>query len=104
MARPTLKTSTFKTRTRPQKAQSLRNLKRRFPAPARGNGRVQWACRRALWALGEAPTSEILQFAYALKRHGGGRIEEWDGWSTRRALASIGAIRTGKLWRLPADY
>ena len=54
--------------------------------------------------MGEAPTSEILQFAYALKRHGGGRIEEWDGWSTRRALASIGAIRTGKLWRLPADY
>ena len=48
--------------------------------------------------MGEAPTSEILQFAYALKLHGGGRIEEWDGWSTRRALASIGAIRTGKLW------
>jgi hypothetical protein len=34
------------------------------PNRPRGNGRVQRACRRALWGLeGEATTSEILQFA-----------------------------------------
>jgi Transposase IS66 family len=43
------------------------------PNRPRGNGRVQRACRRALWELeGEATTSEILQFAYVLKLHRGG--------------------------------
>src|SRR6266487_347412 len=36
---------------RPQKPASRRNLTRRPPNPAKGNGRVQRACRRALWGL-----------------------------------------------------
>ena len=80
-------------RTRSQITASRRNLARRLHSPARGNGKVQQACRRALWVLNEASTSEILQFTYAGKLHRGERVEEWDSRSTRRALAAIGAVR-----------
>src|SRR6516164_4388932 len=79
-----------------RKPETLRNLLRRLPAPARRNGRLQKACYRALWGLGEASTTEINQWSHALRVHRGERIREGDTWATRRALASIGATRTGR--------
>jgi len=55
-----------------QKTQALRNLRRRPARPALGAGRVQRACRRALWALGEASTSAAIEWAYARRLLMGG--------------------------------
>ena len=85
--------------------QKLRNLAHRPAKPAKGNGRVQRACKRVLWALGEASTSEVLQWTCAMKLHRDQHIEQWDSRSTRRALKSIGAQRLdrastiGRPWR-----
>src|SRR5262249_6200928 len=52
-------------RTRPQIPTWRRNLSRRLPKPAEGNGRVQRACRRALLVHGTASTSDVIAWAYA---------------------------------------
>ncbi len=77
-------------------SRSLRNLLRRPYAPAKGNGRLQVRARWALWALGEASTSEILQRTCAKKLHRGDRVREGDTWATRRALGAIGALKIGR--------
>jgi hypothetical protein len=95
-------------RTASQKTASLRNLTRRPSAPAKGNGRVQRLARRALWALGEASTSQIMEWAYCGKLHRGERIANHDNRAARRALEQIGALRVARaktigrpiIWRL----
>src|SRR5262245_2392937 len=52
-------------RTRLQIAASRRNLLRRLPTPAKGNGRVEKSCRMAFMALGDTiSTSQAIEFAY----------------------------------------
>jgi hypothetical protein len=92
----------------PPLTRSLRNLSRRPPAPAKGNGRLQRQARRVLWAVGAASTSQILQWTCCDKLHRGKRITVHDSRAARRALQSIGATRTGRamtsgrpwIWRL----
>jgi hypothetical protein len=78
-------------RTRLQITAQRRNLSRRLPRPARGNGHVQKACRRALWALQTASTSTIIEWAYVGER----RRKDFN-LAVRRALESIGAERIGR--------
>jgi hypothetical protein len=86
---------------------NLGNLARRPARPALGRGRVQVLVRRALRALGEANTSEIMRWAYCRKHLRGVRLANHDNRSTRRALDRI-ANRVGRaggrgrpvLWRL----
>jgi hypothetical protein len=87
---------------------SQRNLARRPPKPAQGNGRrVQVRARRALWALNEASTSEVISWAYPQLMWGDRNRNHYNR-AARRALQSIGAIRIGRapttgrpwLWRL----
>jgi len=52
------------TRASRKKPAFLRNLQ---PKPALGNGRVQKACKRALYALTEASTSEITSWTFATR-------------------------------------
>jgi hypothetical protein len=93
-----------------QLTRSLRNLRLRPAKPALNNGRVQRAARRALWALHEASTSEIMEWTHGLKLHRGERLMNWDRESARRALKQIGALEIGRAktigrpwrWRLPA--
>jgi hypothetical protein len=91
-----------------QLTRSRRNLLRRPRSPAKGQGRVQRLARRALWALSEASTSEILKWTHGFKLHRGERLANWDSLTARRALKQIGAIKTGRaatigrpmLWRM----
>jgi hypothetical protein len=94
----------------PELTPSIRNLSRRLAKPALGNGRVQRAARRALWALEMASTSQVLEWTCSSKRHRGERTTEHDSRAARRALERIGAVRIGRartigspwIWRLPA--
>jgi hypothetical protein len=96
-----------KTQSPLRKSQSLRNLARRLRAPAEGNGHVQRSAMRALWALGEANTSEILEWTCCSKLHRGERLANHDNRAARRALSRI-AVRIGRaptrgrpwVWRL----
>src|SRR5262245_42914263 len=96
---------------RSKNPRSLRNLTLRLPAPTKGNGRIQKACLRSLWALGEASTSEIMQWACCMKLHRGDRVFNHDYRTCRRALAAIGAIKIGRaktigrpwIWSAPPD-
>jgi hypothetical protein len=54
-------------KTRPQ-ITARRNLARRPRAPAKGTGRVQVLARRALWVLGTASTSQIMEWTYVTLR------------------------------------
>ena len=74
---------------------SLRNLSRRLPKPAKGNGRLQKACRWALWAHGgQCSTSTIIDWCYARQLLIGGEKRRNDfNRAVRRALESIGAKR-----------
>jgi hypothetical protein len=84
-------------RTRLQITAQRRNLSRRLPRPARGNGHVQKACRRALWALQTASTSTIIEWAYARELLIVGERRRKDfNLAVRRALESIGAERIGR--------
>jgi len=66
-------------------------------AAAQGRGRVQRACRRALWALGTASTSDVIAWAYAQRLLIGGDPRRNDfNRAARRALATIGAVRVGR--------
>jgi hypothetical protein len=68
---------------------------RRLARPALGRGRVQVLARRALRALGEASTSEIMRWVYCRKYLRGERLANHDNRSTRRALDRI-ANRVGR--------
>ena len=81
-----------------------------MPKPAKGNGRLQRACRRVLWAHdGQCSTSVIIDWCYARRllilgerRRNGFNV------AVRRALEAISAERCGRaatigrpiLWRL----
>jgi hypothetical protein len=52
-------------RTSNIKAAMNRNLSRRPAKPALGNGRVQRGIRRALWVLGTASTTEIMEWTHS---------------------------------------
>jgi hypothetical protein len=83
--------------TRAHQSVWRRNLSRRLKRPALGNGRVQKAARRALWALGTASTSQIIEFAYARRLLMLGEKRKNDlNRAARRALLAIGARRIGR--------
>jgi hypothetical protein len=67
------------------------NLAQRPPAPARGAGYVQKMVRRALWALGTASTSQVLEWTRCR-----GPVRHCDYRAARRALEQIGAERMGR--------
>ena len=88
------------------------NLKRRPARPARLRGRVQLAAERVLYLYGTATTSDVVDYAHALrltiqqeKRH------NWLNFGARRALESIGAVKVGRaktigspwLWTMDAS-
>jgi hypothetical protein len=84
-----------------------RNLARRLPKPALNRGHVQVLALRALRVLGEASTSEILQWTCATKFYRGKRLANHDNRAARRALDRIAvrvrrAVTRGRpwLWRL----
>jgi hypothetical protein len=84
-----------------------RNLAQRLARPAFGNGRLQRLARRALIVLGEATTSQVMEWTCCRKRLHGRRIECHDYRAARRALDRV-AVRVGRarsigrpiLWRL----
>ena len=70
---------------------------RRRANPARLRGRVQLAAERVLFLYGTATTSDVVDYAHALRlvmrqerRH------NWLSFGARRALESIGAQRVGR--------
>jgi len=85
-----------------------------LPKPAKGNGRLQRACRRVLWAHdGQCSTSVIIDWCYARRllilgerRRNGFNV------AVRRALEAISAERCGRaatigrpiLWRLRSPW
>jgi len=75
----------------PQIPSWRRNLSRRLPNPAGGRGRVQRACRRALWALETALTPDVIAWAYGrrLLVCGDKRKNDFNR-AARRALVTIG--------------
>jgi hypothetical protein len=76
--------------TRTHQSVWRRNLSRRLKAPALGNGRIQKAARNALWALGTASTSQIIEFAYARRLLMLGERRKNDlNRAARRALLAI---------------
>jgi hypothetical protein len=86
--------------------QILRNLSRRLPKPALGNGRVQTQSKRCFCAFGDViSTSDAISWAFPRADR---RTNNFNR-SVRRALMSIGAVRVGRaktmgrpwLWRLP---
>src|SRR5262249_21805819 len=84
-------------RTPLQKAAALRNLSRRLSKPALGRGRVQRACRRALWAHGECSTSEVIAWAYARRLLMGSERRKNDfNRAVRHALVVLGAAKIGR--------
>lgn len=93
-------------RTSRQQAAALRNLSHRLAKPSLGRGRIQRQCRRALWALGTASTSDAIAWSYR-EVMWGERSRHFNR-AAIRALTSIGAVRVGRaktigrpwLWRL----
>jgi hypothetical protein len=87
---------------------SLLNLRRRPAKPALGNGKIQVLAWRALFALGEASTRDVMKWTYCREYYAGERFKNWHNLSTRRALEGIGAVRVGRaltrgrpwIWRL----
>jgi len=96
-------------RTLPQKPASRRNLSRRLPKPALGNGRVQIQCKRAFIAFdGPISSSDAIDWAFPKADRRPNTLNR----SVRRALESIGAVRVGRsktgrgtpiMWRLADD-
>jgi hypothetical protein len=88
-----------------------RLLKLRPARPSYRRGPVQTRARYALWALGEASTSEIMVWTHCMREHRGERRTNGDRWSARRALLQIGAVSVGRahtigrpiIWKLPED-
>src|SRR5262249_19780384 len=81
----------------PNLTQNLRNLSKRPAKPAKGNGRVQTACKHALWALGTASTSDCIGFAYASRLLLNGERRNGNmSRAVQHALVSIGAQRIGR--------
>src|SRR4029453_15992700 len=85
-----------------------RNLSCRIARPAAGNGRLQVAARRALWASDEPiTTSAALVWAYPRRQRGDKRLDGQQYRYMRRALDRV-ADRIGHglgagrpwLWRL----
>lgn len=73
------------------------NLRLKPAKPARLRGRVQLAAERVLFLYGTATTSDVVDYAHALrlvmrqeKRH------NWLSFGARRALASSGAVKVGR--------
>jgi hypothetical protein len=73
---------------------------------------VQLAAERVLHLYGEASTAHVIDFAYPLRLLIlGERRRDTFARASRRALASIGAVRVGRaktigrpwLWRMPID-
>jgi hypothetical protein len=83
-------------RARRQSTAKFRNLSRRPPAPAKGNGHVQIGAERALIAHcgGPITTTTAMEWAYALRRHQGKPIKTRHYRYMRRALGAI-ADRVG---------
>jgi len=75
-----------------QKPQPRSNLSR---IAAKGNGRVQRQCRRALLVHGTISTSDAIAWAYRELMWGAPRRNTLNR-ATRRALASIGAVKVGR--------
>ena len=86
---------TLANRSQPRQSAWRRNLARRLPKPALNRGRVQVLALRALRVLGEANTSEILQWTCCRKLHRGQRLANHDNRACRRALDRI-AERVGR--------
>jgi hypothetical protein len=94
-------------------ARSHRNLLRRPPKPARGNGRVEKSCRIAFIALGDTiSTSQAIEWAYARRLLiCGERRRNGFNVAVRRAMKATGAVRVGRaktigrpwIWRLPGS-
>src|SRR5262245_22115295 len=86
-----------------------RNLAHRLEKPAQGNGRIQKAALRALWAHeGTATTAQVAEWAYCRKLEiEKGRLTKSEYRHIRRALDGV-ADRVGRaggmgrpiLWRL----
>src|SRR5215467_11991369 len=97
------------TQTSERKSRPYHGLRHRSPCAARGNGRIQKACLRALWALETASTPQILEWTCCGKLHRGDRLMRWDYWTGWRALRAIGAQQLHRspargrpwLWSLP---
>src|SRR5262249_21791646 len=72
----------------------LQNLSKGPSKPARGMGRIQRSCRRALIAHGIISTSEAISWAYSkrLLMDGAKRNNDMNG-TVRNALEAIGAKR-----------
>src|SRR5262249_51800343 len=98
-------------RTSLKKAPSPANLQRGHVKPALGNGRLQRRAMRVLWLFGTVTTADVVDWAYAVKRHKGMAIALHDRNSAARALRSIGAQRVARgagrgrpwLWALSED-
>jgi hypothetical protein len=93
-------------RTPLKEATWRRNLSRRLPAPAKGNGRVQRQCRRALLAHdGPISTSVAICWSYRELMWGAPSKDSLSR-AVRHALISIGAVKIARspgrpwLWKL----
>jgi len=75
-----------------QKPRSRSNLSRRA---AKGNGRVQRLCRRALLVHGTISTSDAIAWSYHALMWGAPRRNTLNR-AARRALVSIGAVKIGR--------
>jgi hypothetical protein len=82
-------------RTRLQIQSSRRNLLRRLPAPAQGNGKVQRLCRRCLEVHGTATTSTAVAWAYRELMLGAPTRDALT-LAVRRAMVGIGAIKIAR--------
>jgi hypothetical protein len=95
-------------RTRLQLAAQRRNLARRLAKPAKLNGKLQKAAKRAFVAFdGQLDTGIVADWGYSTER--ARSLDSSKYRRLRRALASIGAVKIGRaktqgrpwIWRLP---
>jgi hypothetical protein len=95
-------------RARLKKPAWKRNFKRKLPRPAQSNGRLQRACRRALWAHDVVSTSVAMDWCYWRLQWEERRPNHLN-LAVRYAMKTIGAVRIGRartrgrpwLWRAP---
>jgi hypothetical protein len=88
-----------------------RNLSHRPAKPALNRGRVQQAALRALWALREASTSQVLTWTAYMKYHRGEHVGRNDSRAARRVLERY-ATRIGRantigrpvLWKIRPEF
>jgi len=97
MPSPSKRRVSPRTRKRSRIPQWYANLRLKPAKSARLRGRVQLAAQRVLYLYGTATTSDVIDYAHALrlviqqeKRH------NWLAFGARRALESIGAKRVGR--------